>query len=103
MDTNKAPSNKTMESTGIANFDMKLEVEVISVSDVDRAKELYSKLGWRLDADRSAGNEFRLVQFTPPGSASSIQFGVNLTSAAPGSAQSLPGPLCSCLQHLCFF
>jgi predicted enzyme related to lactoylglutathione lyase len=69
--------------------DMKLEVVVIPVSDVDRAKEFYSRLGWRLDADRSAGANFRLVQFTSPGSGSSIQFGVNLTSAAPGSAQAM--------------
>jgi catechol 2,3-dioxygenase-like lactoylglutathione lyase family enzyme len=68
---------------------MKLEVVVILVSDVDRAKEFYSRLGWRLDADRVAGDNFRLVQFTPPGSCSSIQFGVNLTSAAPGSAQAM--------------
>jgi catechol 2,3-dioxygenase-like lactoylglutathione lyase family enzyme len=72
-----------------AQVDMKLDVIVISVSDVDRAKEFYSKLGWRLDADRAIGNAFRLIQFTPPGSSSSIQFGVNLTSAAPGSAQGL--------------
>jgi catechol 2,3-dioxygenase-like lactoylglutathione lyase family enzyme len=78
------------DATGIASVatvDMKLEVVVIPVSDVDRAKEFYSRLGWRLDADRAAGNKFRLVQFTPPGSGSSVQFGVNLTSAAPGSAQ----------------
>jgi catechol 2,3-dioxygenase-like lactoylglutathione lyase family enzyme len=56
---------------------------------VDRAKEFYSRLGWRLDADRVAGDNFRLVQFTPPGSGSSIQFGVNLTLAEPGSAQAL--------------
>jgi catechol 2,3-dioxygenase-like lactoylglutathione lyase family enzyme len=73
----------------IADLDMKLEVVVIPVSDVDRAKEFYSKLGWRLDADRAAGDNFRLVQFTPPGSGSSIQFGINLTSAAPGSAQAI--------------
>jgi catechol 2,3-dioxygenase-like lactoylglutathione lyase family enzyme len=69
--------------------DMKLEVVVIPVSDVDRAKEFYAKLGWRLDADRVVGDNFRLVQFTPPGSAASIQFGVNLTPAAPGSSQGL--------------
>jgi catechol 2,3-dioxygenase-like lactoylglutathione lyase family enzyme len=68
---------------------MKLEVVVIPVSDVDRAKAFYSRLGWRLDADRATGDIFRLVQFTPPGSSSSIQFGVNLTSAAPGSAQAM--------------
>jgi catechol 2,3-dioxygenase-like lactoylglutathione lyase family enzyme len=71
----------------VAGADMKLEVVVIPVSDVDRAKEFYARLGWRLDADRSAGNEFRLVQFTPTGSGCSVQFGVNLTPAAPGSAQ----------------
>jgi catechol 2,3-dioxygenase-like lactoylglutathione lyase family enzyme len=69
--------------------DMKLEVVVIPVSDVDRAKEFYQSLGWRLDADRTAGDNFRLVQFTPPGSGCSVQFGTSLTSAAPGSAQNL--------------
>ena len=64
---------------------MKLEVIVIPVSDVDLAKEFYLRLGWRLDADRSAGDAFRLIQFTPPGSNTSVQFGVNLTSAAPAS------------------
>jgi catechol 2,3-dioxygenase-like lactoylglutathione lyase family enzyme len=66
-----------------------LEVIVIPVSDVDRAKDFYGSLGWRLDADRSAGDDFRLVQLTPPGSGCSIQFGTNLTSAAPGSVQGL--------------
>jgi catechol 2,3-dioxygenase-like lactoylglutathione lyase family enzyme len=68
--------------------DMKLEVIVIPVSDVDRGKEFYSRLGWRLDAD-VAREDFRLIQFTPPGSGCSIQFGTNLTSAAPGSAQDI--------------
>jgi catechol 2,3-dioxygenase-like lactoylglutathione lyase family enzyme len=76
-------------STNVADLDMKLEVVVIPVTDVDRAKAFYSRLGWRLDADRAAGDNFRLVQFTPPGSGSSIQFGVNLTSAAPGSSQAI--------------
>jgi len=67
---------------------MPLEVLVLAVSDVDRAKEFYSRLGWRLDADR-ATEEFRLVQFTPPGSGCSIQFGTNITTVAPGSAQGL--------------
>jgi catechol 2,3-dioxygenase-like lactoylglutathione lyase family enzyme len=67
--------------------DFKLEVVVIPVSDVDRAKEFYSKLGWRLDADFPFDNGFRVVQFTPPGSGSSIQFGSKITSAAPGSAK----------------
>jgi catechol 2,3-dioxygenase-like lactoylglutathione lyase family enzyme len=69
--------------------DEKLEVVVIPVSDVDRAKEFYGSLGWRLDADVAHGDNFRLVQFTPPGSGCSIQFGTGLTSAAPGSAQDL--------------
>ena len=68
---------------------MKLEVVVIPVSDVDRAKEFYGGLGWRLDADRAAGDNFRIVQLTPPGSGCSIQFGTGITSAAPGSAQDL--------------
>ena len=69
--------------------DTKLEVIVIPVSDADRAKEFYGKLGWRLDADFPYDNGFRVVQFTPPGSGCSIQFGTKITSAAPGSAQGL--------------
>lgn len=69
-------------------IDMKLEIVVIPVSDVDRAKEFYASLGWRLDADFQA-NEFRVIQFTPPGSPCSIIFGKNVTAAAPGSAQGL--------------
>jgi catechol 2,3-dioxygenase-like lactoylglutathione lyase family enzyme len=68
---------------------MKLEVIVIPVSDVDRAKRFYGDLGWRLDADFIVGEAFRGVQFTPPGSPCSIHFGIGLTSAAPGSAQGL--------------
>jgi catechol 2,3-dioxygenase-like lactoylglutathione lyase family enzyme len=70
------------------SVDMKLEVIVIPVSDADHAKEFYSGLGWRLDADVT-GADFRLIQFTPPGSGCSIQFGRNLTSAEPGSVQDL--------------
>ncbi len=69
--------------------DMKLEVIVIPVSDVDRAKSFYVGLGWRLDADVAVGDDFRLIQMTPPGSSCSVQFGANLTTAAPGSAESL--------------
>jgi catechol 2,3-dioxygenase-like lactoylglutathione lyase family enzyme len=69
--------------------DMKLEVVVIPVSDADRAKEFYARLGWRLDADVAGADNLRLIQFTPPGSDCAIQFGANLTSAAPGSAQDL--------------
>jgi catechol 2,3-dioxygenase-like lactoylglutathione lyase family enzyme len=67
--------------------DLKLEVVVVPVSDVDRAKTFYEGLGWRLDADISPGEALRIVQLTPPGSACSVQFGVGLTSADPGSAQ----------------
>jgi len=70
-------------------MDMPLEVLVVPVSDVDRAKEFYSRLGWRLDADVAASADFRLIQFTPPGSGCSVQFGTNLTTAEPGSAQGL--------------
>jgi len=69
--------------------DMKLEVVVLPVADVERAKDFYRQLGWRLDADLPSDNGFRVVQFTPPGSGGSIQFGTNVTSAAPGSAQGL--------------
>jgi len=69
--------------------DLKLEVVVIPVSDVDRAKRFYASLGWRLDADFAFDNGFRVVQFTPLGSGCSIQFGTKITSAAPGSAQGL--------------
>jgi catechol 2,3-dioxygenase-like lactoylglutathione lyase family enzyme len=70
-------------------MDMKLEVVVIPVSDVERAKRFYGGLGWRLDADVAAGDGFRVVQFTPPGSPASIHFGKGVTSAPPGSAQNL--------------
>jgi catechol 2,3-dioxygenase-like lactoylglutathione lyase family enzyme len=71
----------------VASVDQKLEVLVIPVLDVDRAKQFYGNLGWRLDADFAFDNGFQIVQFTPPGSACSLQFGTNLTKAAPGSAQ----------------
>jgi predicted enzyme related to lactoylglutathione lyase len=77
------------EADGAADTDLKLEVVVIAVADVDRAKEFYQRLGWRLDADFPFGNGFRVVQFTPPGSGTSVQFGTKMTSAAPGSAQNL--------------
>jgi catechol 2,3-dioxygenase-like lactoylglutathione lyase family enzyme len=66
---------------------MKLEVVILPVSDVDRAKEFYERIGWRLNADRSTGENFRVVQLTPPGSGCSVHFGKGLTSAAPGSAK----------------
>src|SRR6202050_3523564 len=69
--------------------DMKFEVVVIPVADVDRSKKFYTKLGWRLDADFPFDNGFRVVQFTPPGSGCSVQLGTKITAAAPGSAQGL--------------
>lgn len=69
--------------------EFKLEVVVLAVSDVDRARNFYAGLGWRLDADIAQGADFRVVQFTPPGSGCSIQFGTGISAAAPGSAQSL--------------
>jgi catechol 2,3-dioxygenase-like lactoylglutathione lyase family enzyme len=72
-----------------ATGDMKFEIVVIPVSDVDRAKEFYARLGWRLDADFASGEDYRVVQFTPPGSGCSVIFGKNVTGAAPGSAQGL--------------
>ena len=68
---------------------MKLEVVVIPVSDVDRAKAFYGSLGWRLDADFADGKDYRVIQFTPPGSDASVIFGKNVTAAAPGSAKGL--------------
>ena len=85
MSTNEVRSS---DST-VARVDMKFEVVVIPVSDVDRAKEFYGRLGWRLDADYDNGDDFRVIQFTPPGSGSSVIFGKNVTAAAPGSAQGL--------------
>src|SRR6266542_784362 len=72
-----------------ARVDMKLEVVIIPVSDVDRAKLFYTGLGWRLDADFTAGEDWRGIQLTPPGSGCSVIFGNNVTTAAPGSAQGL--------------
>jgi catechol 2,3-dioxygenase-like lactoylglutathione lyase family enzyme len=78
-----------MDTPITRTIDMKFEIVVIPVSDIDRAKAFYSKLGWRLDADFAAGDDFRVIQFTPPGSGCSVIFGKNVTAAAPGSAQGL--------------
>ena len=75
--------------TSVAPVDMKFEIVVVPVSDVDRAKQFYAKLGWRLDADYDNGKDFRIIQFTPPGSGCSVIFGKNITPATPGSAQGL--------------
>ncbi len=88
--TNTQVSGETAIGTPTARtVDMKLEVVVIPVADVDRAKGFYGGLGWRLDADFVVGDAFRVVQFTPPGSSCSIHFGTGVTSAVPGSARGL--------------
>jgi catechol 2,3-dioxygenase-like lactoylglutathione lyase family enzyme len=88
MSATASRSQDATTAARVGKVDMKLEVITIPVSDVDRAKEFYGGLGWRLDADFSKGDD-RVVQFTPPGSQCSVHFGRNLTSVAPGSAQSL--------------
>lgn len=82
-------SDRASSATSAASVDMKFEAVVIPVSDVDRAKTFYMKLGWRLDADFPFDNGFRVIQLTPPGSACSIQFGKKITPATPGSARGL--------------
>lgn len=77
----------TSRDASVGRVDMKLEIQVIPVSDVDRSKEFYERLGWRLDDDVAPMEGLRIVQFTPPGSPASITFGHGLTSAAPGSAE----------------
>jgi catechol 2,3-dioxygenase-like lactoylglutathione lyase family enzyme len=89
MSTTEDRSSEASATPNVGRVGKKLEVVVVPVSDAERAKEFYGRLGWRLDADRASGDDFRIVQFTPPGSDCSIQFGTNITPAAPGSAQSL--------------
>jgi catechol 2,3-dioxygenase-like lactoylglutathione lyase family enzyme len=78
-----------MSPSQVWTLDMMLEVIVIPVSNVDRAKQFYGRLGWRLDADFGFDDGFRVIQFTPPGSGASVIFGANVTAAAPGSASGL--------------
>jgi catechol 2,3-dioxygenase-like lactoylglutathione lyase family enzyme len=85
MSTTEAPT--TSSDTSVGKVDMKLEVDIIPVSDVDRSKEFYERLGWRFDDDVAPMDGLRIVQFTPPGSGTSITFGQGLTTAAPGSAE----------------
>src|ERR1700734_4382808 len=89
MSTLSATNNEPLSGASAAKVDMKFEVIVIPVSDVDRAKEFYGRLEWRLDADYDNGKDYRVIQFTPPGSGCSVIFGKNVTGAAPGSAQGL--------------
>lgn len=89
MSSTQVRSDSVVRSPRARAIEMKLEVVVIPVSDVERAKQFYERLGWRLDGDFIVGDEFRGIQFTPPGSACSIHFGKGLTGAAPGSARGL--------------
>jgi catechol 2,3-dioxygenase-like lactoylglutathione lyase family enzyme len=89
MSSSQVSSDDADATAPVWSMRTNLEVIVIPVSDVDRAKEFYGRLGWRLDADVAIGEELRLIQFTPPSSGCSIQFGTNLTSAPPGSARGL--------------
>ena len=89
MSSTQEHSETATETPKARRADMKLEIVVVPVSDVDCAKRFYGGLGWRLDADFAAGDDFRVIQFTPPGSGCSVIFGKNVTAAAPGSAQGL--------------
>ena len=89
MSSTEVRSEDATRDASVGRVDLKFEAVVIPVSDVDRAKAFYAQLGWRLDADFAFDNGFRVVQFTPPGSGCSVQFGTNITSAAPGSAKGL--------------
>jgi len=89
MSSTEVRSEDATRDASVGKVDLKFEAVVIPVSDVDRAKAFYAQLGWRLDADFAFDNGFRVVQFTPPGSGCSVQFGANITSAAPGSAKGL--------------
>ena len=89
MSTNVVRKKDATSDARVATADMKFEIVVIPVSDVDRAKQFYGKLGWRLDADYASGDDYRVIQFTPPGSGCSVIFGKNVTAAAPGSTQGL--------------
>ena len=89
MTTTDANGSDSVQMPGTGPVDMGLEVVTIPVADVDRAKAFYQSLGWRLDADSTVGEDFRLVQFTPPHSQCSIHFGIGLTPSAPGAADRL--------------
>jgi catechol 2,3-dioxygenase-like lactoylglutathione lyase family enzyme len=88
MSSTATRAKKATSDARVGQVDMKLEVVTIPVSDIDRSKEFYDSLGWRIDADFTKGDD-HVFQFTPPGSQCSVHFGTNLTSAAPGSAQML--------------
>ena len=88
-DLKERTSTTSAEAKAGPAVDLKFEVVVIPVSDVERTKQFYTKLGWRLDADFAGPDDYRVIQFTPPGSPASVIFGKNVTAAAPGSAKGL--------------
>ena len=88
MSTTAVPNTDATADARVAKIDMKLEVVLLPVTDIDRAKAFYGNMGWRLDADFTTPTD-HVIQFTPPGSECSIHFGTNLTTAAPGSVQGL--------------
>ena len=104
MDTTQVPTETALRTATTQPTEMKIEVVVVPVSDVDRAKRFYAALGWRLDMDITADDEYRVIQFTPPGSSCSIIFGRGVTAAAPGSGQGVhlivPDIVTACAQLL---
>jgi catechol 2,3-dioxygenase-like lactoylglutathione lyase family enzyme len=88
-DLKQGTRTTSAETKAAPGVDLKLEIVVIPVSDVERAKQFYAKLGWRLDADFAGPDDYRVIQFTPPGSNTSVIFGKGVTPAAPGSTQGL--------------
>src|SRR6187551_4074054 len=89
MSTSEVRTDDAASGASVGKVDLRFEAVVIPVSDVDRAKAFYTSLGWRLDADFAFDNGFRVVQFTPPGSGTSVQFGTKISTAAPGTADGL--------------
>ena len=89
MSQTSSGTERQKSGTGATRVDYKLEVQVIPVSDVERSKQFYERLGWRFDADLVPANGVRIVQFTPPGSGCSVWFGMGLTAASPGSAEGM--------------
>jgi catechol 2,3-dioxygenase-like lactoylglutathione lyase family enzyme len=89
MSSAESSSESTVASPPVKAGELRLEVVVIAVTDVDRAKQFYETLGWRLDADLAIDDDYRVVQLTPPGSACSIIFGAGVTSTPPGSSEGL--------------
>src|SRR4029077_18541846 len=87
MRTTEVRSDDARSDASVGGVDLKLEVVIIPVSDADRSKQFYEGLGWRLAADIAVGDDFRVIQFTPPGSGCSVSFGKGVTAAVPGSAQ----------------